>query len=888
MFVNNKHFVLIILFAFFSALSVKSQIGSADFVHQYSITDELKAPSRLAVDNSGNICVADAGSNQILKYGPSGNYLGVIPFNGFPLSLAFSDNGRLFIGDDKNSKITRLDPDGSNTIIYSAPVFPSDMVAGPDNLLYVVDAISKTVLVMDFSGNIVRSIGSGILLSPRCIAYDRQNKRIIVSEHGGVGTGTNLHAEIRIFELTGNLVSTFGGYGNTDGKFYRIQGLAIGKCGNIYASDAYQGMVSVFNKNGVFITKFGQYGTLPADFNVPMDIDFDQSQNLWVSSMNNGSLEVFSITDQLPSSKIMDKSYEICNGVSAEIPVNFVGTAPWTFTYTINGINPSTVAATYNNPYIINTTVPGSYNIIAVSDATTDGSCYSGTADVIINPAPTASISTGNLAICSGSSVNIPVNFTGNKPFSFTYFINGNNPVTINNIFSDNYTIHATEAGIYTLAAVSGAGCIGTDISGSATVSINESPTANISNISATVCSGQNANIPIHLTGTAPWSFTYSLNGQNQVIVNNIMDSNYLINSGLAGSYQMISVSDGICTSGSVSGYADITLKPLPSASIASGNANICNGEISNIKVELTGSGPWNLSFSNGEFNSINIDGVSENPFFLPVSEAGNYQLTSVSESGCDGSITPGNAIITVNQLPDILFSGDNIISKCDGNLAILDAGGPFPDYLWSDFSINQTLSVNYTGAYSVTVTDNNGCKNNATAEVTSYPAPLPAFNFTENSLNVNFTNTSLNSDTYFWNFGDGQSSNLENPTHHYNNEGIYYISLTASNSFCTEVIAYDTIIILITGINKSVEENIFSMFPNPTTGVVNILLKNHDHDFSEINLFNVTGQLVFYEQINKSLVNMQIDLSDLPGGVYTVRFSSKNNIEEGKLILIR
>lgn len=869
-------------------MAVKSQIGPSDFVHQNCITDELKAPSRIAVDNSGNICVADAGSNQILKYGPSGSYLGAIPFNGFPLSVAFSDNGRMFIGDDKNSKITRVDPDGSNTVIYSAPVFPSDMVAGPDNLLYVVDGISKTVLVMDFSGNIVRSIGSGILLSPRCIAYDRQNKRIIVSEHGGVGTGINLHAEIRIFELTGNLVSTFGGYGNTDGKFYRIQGLAIGKCGNIYVSDAYQGMVSVFNKNGVFITKFGQYGTLQGNFNVPIDIDFDQSQNLWVSSMNNGSLEVFSITDQLPSSKIMDKSYEICNGFSAEIPVNLTGTAPWTFTYTVNGLNPNTVAATYINPYIISTTVPGSYNIVAVSDATTDGSCYSGTADVIINPAPTASVMSGNLTMCSGSSVNIPVNFTGNKPFGFTYSINGNNPVTINNIFFDNYAIHATEAGIYTLTAVSGAGCIGSDVSGSVTVSINESPTAIIENVTATVCSGQNADIPVHLTGAAPWSFTYSLNGQNPIQINNVNDSNYFINSGLPGSYQVMSVSDAGCTSGSVSGFAEISLKPLPSAKIISGNSSICNGEISNIKVELTGSGPWDLSFSNGEFNSINIDGVSENPFFLPVSEAGNYQLTSVSESGCDGSITPGNAIITVNQLPDILFSGDNIISKCDGNLAILDAGGPFTDYLWSDFSINQTLSVNYTGAYSVTVTDNNGCKNNATAEVTSYPAPLPAFNFTENSLNVNFTNTSLNADTYLWNFGDGQSSNLENPTHQYNSEGVYYISLTASNPFCSEVIIYDTVNILLTGINNTFEENIFSIFPNPTTGVVNILLKNNDREFSEISLFNVTGELIFSKNIDQSTLNIQIDLSDLPGGVYTIRFESMNNIEEGKLILIR
>jgi hypothetical protein len=138
------------------------------------------------------------------------------------------------------------------------------------------------------------------------------------------------------------------------------------------------------------------------------------------------------------------------------------------------------------------------------------------------------------------------------------------------------------------------------------------------------------------------------------------------------------------------------------------------------------------------------------------------------------------------------------------------------------------------------------------------------------------------------WNFGDGQSSNLENPTHQYNSEGVYYISLTASNPFCSEVIIYDTVNILLTGINNTFEENIFSIFPNPTTGVVNILLKNNDREFSEISLFNVTGELIFSKNIDQSTLNIQIDLSDLPGGVYTIRFESMNNIEEGKLILIR
>jgi PKD repeat protein len=44
----------------------------------------------------------------------------------------------------------------------------------------------------------------------------------------------------------------------------------------------------------------------------------------------------------------------------------------------------------------------------------------------------------------------------------------------------------------------------------------------------------------------------------------------------------------------------------------------------------------------------------------------------------------------------------------------------------------------------------------------------------------VTFTNNSTNADSYEWNFGDGSTSALENPTHTYNVVGVYTVSLIA------------------------------------------------------------------------------------------------------------
>ncbi|MFN7119588.1 MAG: PKD domain-containing protein [Saprospiraceae bacterium] len=62
-------------------------------------------------------------------------------------------------------------------------------------------------------------------------------------------------------------------------------------------------------------------------------------------------------------------------------------------------------------------------------------------------------------------------------------------------------------------------------------------------------------------------------------------------------------------------------------------------------------------------------------------------------------------------------------------------------------------------------------------------PSPTAEFDVIIDNNIVNFHNLSLNADEYFWNFGDGQSSDLENPTHTFAQAGDYTITLTAINN---------------------------------------------------------------------------------------------------------
>ncbi|NLA23920.1 MAG: PKD domain-containing protein, partial [Bacteroidales bacterium] len=63
-------------------------------------------------------------------------------------------------------------------------------------------------------------------------------------------------------------------------------------------------------------------------------------------------------------------------------------------------------------------------------------------------------------------------------------------------------------------------------------------------------------------------------------------------------------------------------------------------------------------------------------------------------------------------------------------------------------------------------------------------------------SLTVNFTDNSTNNpSSWAWDFGDGETSNEQNPTHIYNTLGTYSVSLTVANEFGDNTLELENLI---------------------------------------------------------------------------------------------
>ncbi len=101
----------------------------------------------------------------------------------------------------------------------------------------------------------------------------------------------------------------------------------------------------------------------------------------------------------------------------------------------------------------------------------------------------------------------------------------------------------------------------------------------------------------------------------------------------------------------------------------------------------------------------------------LTVGASGTYWVDVYDNNGC---LAQDTIDIVVNPLPVVDIGPDT--SLCDGLTLDLDAGNPGMTFDWSTTETTQTITVNTTNNYSVSVTDGNGCINTDDINVTFTP----------------------------------------------------------------------------------------------------------------------------------------------------------------------
>ena len=375
----------------------------------------------------------------------------------------------------------------------------------------------------------------------------------------------------------------------------------------------------------------------------------------------------------------------VCVG-DAQPTITFTGgngTAPYTFTYTINGVAQTPITSVGNTATVLAPTVTAgsyAYDLVSVQDAsaTACSQAQTGTATVIVNPLPTATI-TGDVEVCVGAPQQAIIfeGFGGTAPYTFTYSLNGQPSVTVTsngNIFSLPVFTNVAGTFTYTLQQVqdsSPTGCSQFQ-TGTATVIVNPLPTATIAgDIDLCVGSSQPTITFTGAGGTSPYTFTYSINGgAAQTVTSTGNTATVLAPTAVAGTYAytLISVQDASTTACSQlqTGTATVNVNPVPTATIT-GDAEVCIGASSPV-ITFTGAGgtaPYTFEYSidNGPVQTVTSIGGSSATILASTANAGTftYDLISVTDGSATGCGQPqsGTVTVIVNPLPTATISGD-------------------------------------------------------------------------------------------------------------------------------------------------------------------------------------------------------------------------------------
>jgi hypothetical protein len=95
----------------------------------------------------------------------------------------------------------------------------------------------------------------------------------------------------------------------------------------------------------------------------------------------------------------------------------------------------------------------------------------------------------------------------------------------------------------------------------------------------------------------------------------------------------------------------------------------------------------------------------------------GNYSVTTTDANGCE--FVDNVSILALNGTPSVSITGADTI--CGDGSSTLDAGAGFDAYAWGSGATTQTINVTSTATYMVTITDTNGCVNDASFDVFAY-----------------------------------------------------------------------------------------------------------------------------------------------------------------------
>jgi PKD repeat protein len=450
----------------------------------------------------------------------------------------------------------------------------------------------------------------------------------------------------------------------------------------------------------------------------------------------------------------------------------------------------NTVNATNGNPQTHTYLTAGSYNVTL--RVVTSSGCQSQlfSLPVVINVNPVAGFNFPGICLPVGAAqftnTSVISDGTGSQLTYNWDFGDGNTSTQPNPL----HTYSGTGPFTVTLTATSNNGC--TDDSVRIVNTVFARPTASFTVDSIESCIGGTTNFTN--TSTAPGSsVTQWFWDFGDATTSTVQDPNHIY--AAPGPYIVrLWINSAVgCRSDTMT--RTITVLPLPTVNFTNGSP-VCQLGTLNLNSTSVSNGGVINQYS-WTVNAIPTGGNNASIVYVPlITGVHTVNLTVTTDKGCSNQ---SSRSVTVNPKPIAAFNFPNIClpvgaAQFANTTTISDGTGALISYTWNFGDGNTSTQPNPlhnysgTGPFTVTLiaTSNNGCIDNAVRVVnTVYAEPQAAFNSLPevclgNSISFTDQSTAANAtvNSWQWDFGDGNTSTVQNPSHTYAAAGPYTVTL--------------------------------------------------------------------------------------------------------------